>query len=117
MDFKTSVVKPNTKSEHRVARIHYGDGKFYAELCDNSLHELTSDSISIESSTVVYSTPENTNYCEWTPKRLNKILNKLDNDKFHRKVIMKYWSKYKEGSKVYGDLVVEDGISKFKTTI
>lgn len=30
---------------------------------------------------------------------------------------MKYWSKYKEGSKVYGDLVVEDGISKFKTTI
>ena len=114
MDFKTSVVKPNTKSEHRVARIHYEDGKFYAELHDNSLHELTIDSISIEGSTVVYSTPENTNYCEWTPKRLNKILN---NDKFQRKVIMKYWSKYKEGSKVYGDLVVEDGISKFKITI
>jgi hypothetical protein len=117
MDFKTNIVKPNTKSEHRVARIHYEDGKFYAELHDNSLYELSADSISIENIGIVYSTPENTNYCEWTPKKLNKILNKLDNDKFHRTVIMKYWSKYKEGSRVYGDLVTENGSSRFKTTL
>ena len=115
MDFKQSVVKPNTKSEHRVARIHYEAGKFYAELCDNSLYELTEDSIELMDIKQVFSTPENSVYCEWTPKRLDKVLNKLDNDRIHKKSIMVYWSKYKEGDKVYGDLVDIDGVKQFRT--
>lgn len=115
MDFKNNVVKPNTKSEHRVARIHYERGLFYAELYDNSLYELTPASIELNNIKAVYSTPENEVYCEWTPKRLDKVLNKLDNDRLHKLVIMKYWSKYKDGDKVYGDVVDFEGKKYFKT--
>lgn len=116
MDFKQNVVfhKAQTRSEHRVGRIHYEAGLFYAEISDNSLLPIPKECLTIDDVKVVYTTPENTNYCEWTEKRLDKVINKLDKDRFHLSVIQQFYSKYKEGSKVYGDIIDIAGVKHFK---
>jgi hypothetical protein len=116
MNFKDKIVKHYaiTKNENRLARIHYEDGVFYAELYDNSLYKLDEESLIISNSRLLYATPENTNYCEWTPKIIDKVINKLDKDRIHLKAISKYWSRFKEGDRVYGELIKIGKDSYFK---
>ena len=119
MDFKNNVVIPKvvSRSEHRIGKIHYENEKFYAILSSDKILELTPESIDITNSKSVYSTPENTNYCEWMPKQLLKVLGRFNKDSHSIKVISKYWSKYADGDKVYGDIIERDGIEYFSTII
>lgn len=117
MNFGKAIVKPPRiveRNDKRRGTVKYLDGIFYVKLHDGSLILIDKASIDITGVKVLYSLPENTSYCEWTPKRYDKTVSTFDRHSAGHKVIMRYWSKYKDGDIVHGDIYEVDDVKYFK---
>ena len=115
LDFSQGIVtKVEVKrSENRRGIVKYINDIFYVQLHDKTLLPIEEECLDLSTTRKVYSKPTYTTYCDWTPKPFDKVVNKLDRDKYRLKSIMKYWSKYYEGQIVYGQIVAVNDIEYF----
>ena len=110
LDFSQGIVaKAEIKrSENRRGTIKYLNDVFYVQLHDKSLLPVEEECLFIDKARILYSKPSYTAYCDWTPKKFDKVVSTFDRSNEKYKIIMQYWAKYYEGQLVYGIMVISN---------
>ena len=96
MDFTRGIIKARDKPYHNIGKTVYKDSKWYVRTTSKLLEIINND---ISNSLILYSLPCNDRQKEWTKCILSTPLSEE-----RIKLAKFYWSKYKPGMKVEGEV-------------